>query len=631
MGRFEFFKQILGEDLSKLDEYECYSKAQEGNWDYQEGNYRSPKKALKYLDRAIQLNPLKVEAYTGRGLAYQKLKNFKLAIENFNEAISLEPTDDTFRDRSMCYLQAGHTQNALGDLTNAIKLNPNIINYGIRAGVYAALQEFKLSISDYNKIISMEPDNFGHYICRGYQYYELGEYLKALKDYDKANELEPNNDLINQYRELASEKLVGNESTCLNRGNSDFEVEDDDETVEDVEISSNANEVEAETNYKRPITLVQLAEGVVQIPHLPSELNQKAMDRLLYTFEIVDNEKKELLKVEYSAFCYSLMYLKYGVHIANDDKNKFKSFCESVRSHLVAYLHQTYGEEGFEKIDKIYSIRLKSYADAFYTENYSENISDIFREYIGLSLANGDLTDVPITAPVTRSLSPFIEAKIACAAVLADIWKFIDWHMEGWEIVDTTENEPETKTGGRKKPFDLNQLAQNLVVISHANNDINRRFKKQLIETLVADCDSLIDTASQETEIEYEYDMFHFLLLWLSYNAHLEKHSVNIAEEFKNITLKHLREHLEKISSKYADYLIPIYLMRLETYKNAFGKEGPFSETLSELFLFHIFHVVEFEKQCDFYVKTPVDQTAIQSYIFAKPLCLGITNELSVT
>ena len=88
----------MGEDLSELNEYECFRKANERNWDNQAGTYYNPTKALKFLDRAIQLNPNKVEAYTGRGQAYQKLNNFDLALKNFNKAIELEPTVDTYLD-----------------------------------------------------------------------------------------------------------------------------------------------------------------------------------------------------------------------------------------------------------------------------------------------------------------------------------------------------------------------------------------------------------------------------------------------------------------------------------------------------------------------------------------------------
>ena len=208
MGILGSLKKMLGEDLSGLNENDCFIKAQEGNWDNQTGTYRNPTKALKYLDRAIQLNHRKADAYTGRGQAYQQLNKFDLALMNFNTAIKIEPTDINYFMRGMCYLKAGQVKNALEDLSSAIKLNPtNISYYGVRAGVYAVLQRFDLAILDYDKIIEIEPDNFEHYVCRGYQYYELGEFQKAIDDYDIAIDLEPNVIQIHEYRHLAQEKL----------------------------------------------------------------------------------------------------------------------------------------------------------------------------------------------------------------------------------------------------------------------------------------------------------------------------------------------------------------------------------------------------------------------------------------
>ena len=198
-----------GEDISKLSESECFIKAQEGNWDYQAGTYNNPTKALRYLDRAIQLNPRKVEAYTGRGLAHQKLNNFGLAIKDFSKAIELEPTVEKYLMRAMCYLQSGQSEKAFYDFDLAIALDPNNLGpYIVRAGVWASLQQFRLAILDYNKIIDLQPDNFEYYVFRGYQYYEVGEFQKAINDYDMAIKLAPNVSKIHEYRRLAYEKSL---------------------------------------------------------------------------------------------------------------------------------------------------------------------------------------------------------------------------------------------------------------------------------------------------------------------------------------------------------------------------------------------------------------------------------------
>jgi len=206
-----FWANLFKDDISKLSEYDCYMKAQTEYWDFQTGTHSNPSKALQYLDQAIKLNPKKAEAYWARGIAYQKLENFNNAIDNFNRAIELEPSSKNYQSRGLCYQQFKNSNNALEDLAFAIKLDhDDIANYFIRAGIYASLGQFKLSILDYNIIIERQPYSFEAYFSRGYQYHELFEYEKAIEDYDHAIKLQPDVAIIHQYRDLAQQELNKN-------------------------------------------------------------------------------------------------------------------------------------------------------------------------------------------------------------------------------------------------------------------------------------------------------------------------------------------------------------------------------------------------------------------------------------
>ena len=54
-------------------------------------NYTDQKKAIEYLNNAIKLNPSYADAFNERGIAYFQLGQNKLAVDDFNEAISLKP------------------------------------------------------------------------------------------------------------------------------------------------------------------------------------------------------------------------------------------------------------------------------------------------------------------------------------------------------------------------------------------------------------------------------------------------------------------------------------------------------------------------------------------------------------
>jgi len=209
MGLLDSLKKILADDdPSGLNEYQCFTKAQEDNWDYKTGNYINPKKALKYLDRAIQLNSRKTEAYRGRGLAYTKLGNLDQAVINFKKAIDLEPIAGNYFSLGSCYLQFDQAQNALKCLDLAIKYDPSNITYlCVRAAAYVLLRRFDLAILEYDKVIKIEPNNPIYYVGRGYQYYELGQFQKSIADYDIAIRLQPNSPEVYEYRRMAQEKL----------------------------------------------------------------------------------------------------------------------------------------------------------------------------------------------------------------------------------------------------------------------------------------------------------------------------------------------------------------------------------------------------------------------------------------
>lgn len=87
------------------------------------GNYRS---VVDYLDQAIELDPFFEEAYVERGMAHIELKEFSLAIEDFNEAIKLNNQFfESFRGRATAQFELGNYKQAIKDFTTAIEMEPS--------------------------------------------------------------------------------------------------------------------------------------------------------------------------------------------------------------------------------------------------------------------------------------------------------------------------------------------------------------------------------------------------------------------------------------------------------------------------------------------------------------------------
>ncbi len=67
---------------------------------------------------------------------------------------------------------------------------------------------------------------------------------------------------------------------------------------------------------KTMITLEQLAESVVWVPHMPNQMNKVALDCLIKAFQTDEETDRVTLEVEYTAFCFSLWgFLRYPISI----------------------------------------------------------------------------------------------------------------------------------------------------------------------------------------------------------------------------------------------------------------------------------------------------------------------------
>ena len=106
-------------------------------------------------DEYIALNLV----YAHRGDAYVDLGQYALAVEDYNQAIKLDPSDEAFyRDRGTAYFLMG---------------------------------EYARAVQDYDEAISLHPDNADAYYCRGLTKRKMGDDAGGDADIAKAKELDP--------------------------------------------------------------------------------------------------------------------------------------------------------------------------------------------------------------------------------------------------------------------------------------------------------------------------------------------------------------------------------------------------------------------------------------------------------
>jgi len=117
---------------------------------YQNGN---SDRAIQDFDQAIRLNPNYAEAFGNRGSAYYQKGNYDRAIQDFDQAIRLDPNDaEMYNNRATAYYQKGITDRAIQDFSQAISLDPNFA-YALfnRGELYLTKQDCARAMQDLDK------------------------------------------------------------------------------------------------------------------------------------------------------------------------------------------------------------------------------------------------------------------------------------------------------------------------------------------------------------------------------------------------------------------------------------------------------------------------------------------------
>jgi tetratricopeptide (TPR) repeat protein len=136
----------------------------------------------------VEKSPRNVRAYVNRASAYVDRSDLRRALEDYNAAYAINPTNDAaLLGRGLALVKSGKPADALKDFTeaaNRTKDNPTrAIAYRQRGDAHVALQQDGLAIESYTLALQWKPDDFSSRYNRGNVYRRLGQYSSAIKDY----------------------------------------------------------------------------------------------------------------------------------------------------------------------------------------------------------------------------------------------------------------------------------------------------------------------------------------------------------------------------------------------------------------------------------------------------------------
>ncbi len=154
--------------------------------------------AIKDFTKAIELNKNIPLNYYCRGAAYFYTQKFQEAVKDLSQALDIKSSDEDFPKniyylRGISLIKIGNYDLAIKDLTKHLFVNSSdsLQTYIWRAFAYKEAQNFQSSISDYSKVIQLDPNNDDAYFQRALVYEIKGDYVLALKDCNMALGINP--------------------------------------------------------------------------------------------------------------------------------------------------------------------------------------------------------------------------------------------------------------------------------------------------------------------------------------------------------------------------------------------------------------------------------------------------------
>lgn len=144
-----------------------------------------------------------------RGTLHMRLLQYDKALENFNEALRIDPFHfQAYLSRAKLYEAIRENTYARSDFDRATEIDPeNNLIYEERGNFLINQGLFSEALSDFDKLADMLPEDFFVFALRADLHEKLENWEKALEDYDRAIALNPYYSDLYAYRASIKERL----------------------------------------------------------------------------------------------------------------------------------------------------------------------------------------------------------------------------------------------------------------------------------------------------------------------------------------------------------------------------------------------------------------------------------------
>ena len=155
-------------------------------------------KAIKFLNKSIELNPNISEAYNNKGIALTKIQKFEESVENYNKAIDIKKDFfDAYLNKGISLRNIKNYKESIDCFKTCIKLKPNDPKiYNNLGNSYREIKNYELAIKFYGKALQLDKNFAEAYLNRGLILVSYKHYKLAIDDFENTMKINNNFDYI---------------------------------------------------------------------------------------------------------------------------------------------------------------------------------------------------------------------------------------------------------------------------------------------------------------------------------------------------------------------------------------------------------------------------------------------------
>lgn len=165
------------------------------------GNYEG---ARSYLDKAVKIEFDNAEYHYALGKADDMIAQYEFALDDFKEAIKINPQPKYYVERGNTYAKIGEFEKAKEDYEKALEIESGLSAAETNIMVVNSVSDGgEEALNEITAKIDKHPENADYYMARGIYYLNNNENDKALVDFNKAVELD-NDELYGHINKSAA-------------------------------------------------------------------------------------------------------------------------------------------------------------------------------------------------------------------------------------------------------------------------------------------------------------------------------------------------------------------------------------------------------------------------------------------